>query len=86
MKKLFNNLFNSFSTNEVGWSARKLSAFAAVCVATYVTIRLLPKEFMIDAIYAWLGFALICLGLIRIEQFIDLRYGKQPKQPTDPNN
>ena len=83
MKKILTNLINSFSTNEMGYSARKLSAFAAVCIATYVTVKLLPEAMMLDAIYAWLGFALICLGLIRIEQFIDLKYGKpsEPKQP-----
>ena len=39
MKKLFNNLIKSFTTDSEGWSARKLSAFAGVVTAIYITIK-----------------------------------------------
>lgn len=74
--KIINNLINSFTTDKSGFSARKLSAFAAVIVAIYITVKLVPIAAQIDALYAWLFFALICLGIVTIEQIINLKNGK----------
>ena len=83
MRKIFINILNSFTTDKEGYSARKLSAFAAVSIGIFITVKLLPKEVMIDALYAWLGFSLLCMGLIRVEQLIDLRSGgKSNDQPA----
>ena len=75
MKQILTNLLNSFSTNKLGWSARKLSAFAAVVVAIYVTVKFIPVAAQIDALYAWLLFALLCLGIVTIENVINLKNG-----------
>lgn len=73
---IINNIIKSFTTEKGGFSSRKLSAFAGVMTAIYVTTLLLPKSEQINALYAWLLFALACLGLIRIEQIIELKNGK----------
>jgi hypothetical protein len=62
-----------------------LSAFVGVCVAIYVTAKELPEIAMLHALYAWLLFALLCLGIVTIEQIINLRNGstknKENEQP-----
>lgn len=79
MKKILSNLINSFTTDKDGYSARKLSAFAAVCVAIYITVKLIPVAMQIDALYAWLIFAGVCLGIVTIEQIINLKNGSKNK-------
>jgi len=75
MKKLFDNLIKSFTTDSEGFSARKLSAFVAVITAIYVTAKEIPQDAQIHALYAWLCFALICLGIVTIEQIIRFKNG-----------
>ena len=75
MKKLFNDLVKSFSTDSGGLSARKLSAFAAVMTAIYVTAKEIPVTDQIHALYAWLFFAAVCLGIVTAEQIIKLKNG-----------
>jgi len=75
MKKLFDNLIKSFTTDSEGFSARKLSSFAAVITAIYVTAKEIPQDAQIHALYAWLCFALICLGIVTIEQIIRFKNG-----------
>jgi hypothetical protein len=75
MKKLFDNFIKSFTTDSEGFSARKLSAFVAVITAIYVTAKEIPQETQIHALYAWLCFALICLGIVTIEQIIRFKNG-----------
>lgn len=75
MKKLLENLIKSFTTDSEGFSARKLSAFAAVVTAIYVTVKEIPTEAQIHALYAWLCFALVCLGIVTAEQIIRLKNG-----------
>jgi len=76
MRKIFNNLIASFTTDKDGYSARKLSAFAAVIVAIYITVKLIPIAAQIDALYAWLAFGLLCLGIVTVEQIINLKNNK----------
>lgn len=83
MKKILSNLINSFTTDKDGYSARKLSAFAAVCVAIYVTVKLIPVAAQIDALYAWLIFAGVCLGIVTIEQIINLRNGSKQNKDNE---
>ena len=82
MRKIINDLINSFTTDKLGFSARKLSAFAAVIVAIYVTVKLIPIAAQIDALYAWLAFGLLCLGIVTVEQIINLKNNK----PNDNQN
>jgi len=83
MKKILSNLINSFTTDKDGYSARKLSAFAAVCVAIYVTVKLIPVAVQIDALYAWLIFAGVCLGIVTIEQIINLKNGSKQNKDNE---
>lgn len=75
MKKILNNILKSFTTDSDGWSARKLSAFVGVVTAIYITIKEIPTEAQLHALYAWLAFVLVCLGIVTIEQIIRLKEG-----------
>jgi hypothetical protein len=84
MKKIAKSFISSFSTDKVGFSARKLSAFAAVLVSVIITMKKIPEIAMIDALYAWLCFGLLCLGIVTIEQIINLKNTNTPPPPTSP--
>lgn len=75
MKKLWTSLINSFDNKNDGFSARKLSAFVAVIIGVYITRYLIPSTEQINALYAWLAFALLCLGIVTIEQILKFKNG-----------
>lgn len=74
MRKIFNSILGSFTTDKEGFSARKLSAFVGIIVAIIVTFKL-PKDAYLHAVYAWQTFGLLCLGIVTIEQIIRLKNG-----------
>lgn len=68
---ILNNLFNSLNTKDGnGWSARKLSAFAGVCIAIHSTARIIDAAILRDVIYGWQLFITVCLGLVTIPELI----------------
>lgn len=73
---LIRDLYNSFQNKPEGFSARKLSAFTGVTVAVIVTMRFCNDRLLVDVITVWLLFALLCLGIITLQQVIDFRGGK----------
>jgi hypothetical protein len=73
------NLFSSFNNMKDGWSARKLSAFAGMLIAAYLSIKIVPVEQSINALYSWQIFILTCLGIITVEQIIVLFYNNKTK-------
>lgn len=85
MNKLIQNILNSFNTSTGGFSARKLSAFAGVVTGIYITVHEIPKEFLIEALYAWLAFALLCLGIITVEQVLRFKNGSNEQSGSQAN-
>jgi hypothetical protein len=81
MKSLINNLIGSFKTGDGGLSARKSTAFASIVVAIYVTYTL-PLDMRLHALYAWQLLALLCLGIVTIEQIIKFKNGNGSDKPT----
>lgn len=72
----FKKLLASLDNTPAGYSGRKLSAMAGVLTAIYITIKLLPQEAQLHALYAWLTFSLLCLGIVTVEQIIKFRTGQ----------
>lgn len=68
---IIKKIIASFDNRTEGFSARKLSAFAAICAAIYCAICLLPPTDIISAVYAFLAFALLCLGMVTVPQLIE---------------
>jgi len=75
MKQLWSKLVGTFDNSKDGFSARKMSAFAGVISAIVVTFYKLPTEYQLEALYAWLVFALACLGIVTAEQVIKFKNG-----------
>lgn len=78
MKHLFNKLVNSFDTINAGFSARKLTAFAFVCMIAwchynYVTATNVVEVIMVDASCVFL-----LLGIVTVQQLIRFKNGNQP--------
>lgn len=84
VSEFFDKMFSSLDNHTAGFSGRKLSALAAVIMASYVTIFMLPAaadDVRLHALYAWLAFALLCLGIVTIQQVIELKNGRS-NEPT----
>jgi hypothetical protein len=80
LASIVKNLLSSFNNMKDGWSARKLSAFAGMLIAAYVTVKIVPVEQSINALYSWQVFILTCLGIITVEQIIILLFNNKPKK------
>jgi hypothetical protein len=84
MKQFITKLFASLDNHSLGYSGRKLSSLAGVMVGVYITVHEIPKTDLITALYAWLGFALLCLGIVTVQNIIDFKNGKENNN-TDSN-
>jgi len=63
-----------------GYSARKLTGLASVLMGAYITVYLLPIEAQLHALYAWQMLALLCLGIVTVEQIIKLKFNSESKK------
>jgi hypothetical protein len=72
MKNIFKNIFASLDNHNLGYSGRKLTALFAILMGACVTYTL-PLEVRLHALYSWQMLALLCLGIITVEQIIKLK-------------
>lgn len=77
LKRFFRKVILSFENSKDGFSGRKLSAFTGVVMGGAVTLFYLNQKDMLSALYAWLLFALLCLGIVTIGNIIELKNGKK---------
>jgi hypothetical protein len=77
MKNFITKLFASLDNHSLGYSGRKLSALAGVLTGIYITVKLLPIDSQLHALYAWLLFSLLCLGIVTIQNVIELKNGNK---------
>jgi len=76
--KILDEIIHSFDNNpNIGFSARKLSAFVGVVVAVYLSIANCEPSVVVELVVAWMCFILLCLGLITTQQIIELKNGKK---------
>lgn len=74
MKNIFKNIFASLDNHNLGYSGRKLTALFAILMGAYVTYTL-PLEVRLHALYSWQILALLCLGIVTVEQIIKFKNG-----------
>lgn len=77
MKDIIKKLFASLDTTNLGFSGRKLTALFSILMGAYITIYKLPIEQYFNALVTWLCVALICLGIVTVQNIIELKNGKQ---------
>lgn len=73
---LVTSFLGAFNNNPDGWSGRKLAAFGGSLIGAWVTFQFADKSNAVELVMTWLTFALLCLGIITLQQVIDLRAGK----------
>jgi hypothetical protein len=76
---IFNNLYHSFFNNDKGFSARKLTAFAAFWTA-FELAQSLDGENRLYAVYAFLGVGLLCLGIVTMQNIISFKNGNNSSE------
>jgi hypothetical protein len=70
-------LLSSFDNYSKGFSARKLSAFVGIILASFITYRFVSFDNVVNLVSIWLGFSLLCLGIVTVQNLIELRNGKK---------
>lgn len=74
--QFFKKVFASLDNHSLGYSGRKLTAVFAILMGAYITKYHLPTEAYLHALYAWQILALLCLGIVTIQNIIDFKNGK----------
>jgi len=76
MKDILSKIIGSLDNRQdIGFSARKLTGLASIIMGAYITICKLPIDAQLHALYAWQLLALLCLGIVTIEQVIKFKNG-----------
>ena len=70
------------NTQNSGYSARKLTALFSMFMAAYIAINKLPSEAQLHALYSFQILALVCLGIVTIEQIIKFKNGSNDSKST----
>jgi hypothetical protein len=70
------NIINSFYNNNIGFSGRKLTALFCVLYGAYLA-KDLEGENRLHACYAFLSVALLCLGIVTVQNILDFKNGKE---------
>jgi hypothetical protein len=73
--EFFKKLFASLDNHSLGYSGRKLTALFAVLMGAYITIYKLSADMYLHALYAWQALALLCLGIVTVQNIIDFKNG-----------
>jgi nitrate/nitrite-specific signal transduction histidine kinase len=80
MKELINNLLGSFDKKDIGFSAKKLSAFVGVMSAVFFSYKHSTEHNIIELVTVWLLFSLLCMSVVTVEQIIKLKESYKEKQ------
>ena len=78
MENFFSDLYNSFNNKkDVGFSARKLTAFTFVMYGGYIHYKFVTSSNAMEALIIDSCVALICLGIITASNVIEFKNGKK---------
>lgn len=82
IRLFINNLVRSLDNKQdAGYSARKLTGLVSIITGIVVTYHL-PSDAKLHALYSWQVLALLCLGIVTIEQIIKFKTGQNVDKPT----
>lgn len=81
IKEIINNLIGSLDNKQdSGYSGRKLTGLFSVLIGACVTY-VLPEDAKLHALYSWQILALLCLGIVTVEQIIKFKNDQENKNP-----
>jgi hypothetical protein len=80
--KLFELIVASFDNTKIGFSSRKLTAFATMIMIAYCHFRFVDASNVVEVILIDMGFVLVLFGMTT---YSNIKLTPQPKQ-TDENH
>jgi len=84
MKNIFLNIIESFNNKQnVGFSARKLTAFSFMLLIVYLHCRFINTDNLIEALLIDCGTLLMLLGIITMEQVIKFKNGGEEEKKDE---
>jgi len=81
--KFFHGLIDSLTTEQGGYSARKIVAYFGVIMAGILSVKHTNHENADSIITTWLVFVSVCLGIVTASQLIQLKLGSSSSAPSD---
>jgi hypothetical protein len=81
IKEIINNLLDSFSNSQAGFSARKLSSFAFMILAYFIHWEFCTKDNAYDFLLVDLAMVLLLLGIVTVQNLIEFKNGKNNQEP-----
>jgi uncharacterized membrane-anchored protein len=82
--KVIEQVLSSFKNNKEGFSGRKLSAFAGVFVASYLSFKNTDNNNITWVVGTWLTYSLLCLGIVTVANLIEILKAKDSMNPAPP--
>lgn len=70
---IFENILASFNNTPSGFSARKLSAFVLMVCVVWLHYKYVDTNVVVEVIVTDLCFVLLLLGIITVQNIIELR-------------
>jgi hypothetical protein len=83
MKEVFNNLANSFNTENVGFSSRKLTAFSLMICIGYLHYKYADINNAVSFLTIDLIGVFLLLGIVTVEQIIKFKDGNSSHKQGD---
>lgn len=81
---LWDKLTGSFDNSNTGFSARKTTAFAVICLITYCHLRFVDKTNSVEVIIID-SLLLLLFGLVTFQQVIEFKNGSKTSTKTRSN-
>jgi hypothetical protein len=75
--KFGRDLYNSFTNKPGGLSARKLTAFHCILMASYATYKHTTDANVTTVQAIWIAGGFLCLGIITLEQLTKFKNGSK---------
>lgn len=85
-KTVRNNFIDSFKVTEGGFSARKLSGFAAFCIAIMLSLQIKDEKLKTTVIYSWQVVGTLCLSIVTAGQALSFWLRKPEEKREEAKN
>jgi hypothetical protein len=80
IKTLASDIYDSFKTNDRGFSARKLAAFTVLMACIQFESNHITPDNLDSLMVTNLTFVAICLGLVTVQQIMSIKGGSTPPE------